>query len=222
MQITAIKAKERDIFKMSLNQRISPNLSETSGKQQVQACRQGGFTLIELLVVIAILGILATIGGGNWGAKRGEAQVRSSADQIRNAMTSARLKALGTGRLQYVGIDMVNASVASTIHDASVAQNAYNVATNTWSANTVWKSMAGVEVQEVLATGQLEAVQPSIKVLEFKPSGGAKRKTGTTRSVRVISTDAAVHLVMIIVVSNVTGRVHVKQCTLAVANAGNC
>jgi len=111
MQITAIKAKERDIFKMSLNQRISPNLSETSGKQQVQACRQGGFTLIELLVVIAILGILMAISSGAWSSYREATRVDSAKEKVVSVLQQTRLKALSSGFPETIQFDWVNNTI---------------------------------------------------------------------------------------------------------------
>ena len=56
--------------------------------------RHAGFTLIEVLVVVAILGIIAAMALPNFSVVLANSSVRSTADQLRDTVTRARLEAL--------------------------------------------------------------------------------------------------------------------------------
>jgi len=167
---------------MSLNQRISPNLSETSGKQQVQACRQGGFTLIELLVVIAILGILMAIGGTSWTSYREATRVDSAKEKVVSVLQQARLKALSSGFSQNVTFDHSN----DTMTDITGKQSSFD----------------GVNIQRFVC-GTCTASDPASQVFTFTRSG-----TSANKNIKVSS--ATTGKSFIVMVSQVTGRVDIR------------
>ncbi|MDQ7001378.1 MAG: prepilin-type N-terminal cleavage/methylation domain-containing protein [Ghiorsea sp.] len=192
---------------MTLNQCMSPNLSETPMMQQAQACKQGGFTLVELMVVIAILGILTGIVSGAWRSVLADKQVDAAAGKLRSAMVAARMKALTTGKTQYVGVDLVNHKIASTVSDGS---NAYTKATDKWSLAIVWEPVDKIVFKESSSAGVPTAGSPSIKTFYFK-STGKVFKTGSKFSLLMQSKDTSVLHKLVLTVNKVTGRVQVKK-----------
>ena len=122
-------------------------------------------------------------------------------------MVAARMKALSTGKVQYVGVDLTKYMIASTVYDESNA-NAYDAATDVWGT-LVWEAVDGVQFKESSNTG-VPTAQTGIKTFTFKSSGKVSA-TGSTWSVLVQSNDATVLHKLVLTVSNVTGRVQVKQ-----------
>lgn len=171
---------------MSLNQRISPNLSETSCKQQAQACKQGGFTLIELLVVIAILGILMTIGGTSWTSYREATRVDSAKEKVVSILQQTRLKALSSSFDQTLTIDYVNDTIADV------------------SGRIV--TFDGINLQHYVAAGCTVTDPAGTFTIIFKGEGSVGGTAAETTKISSSTSSKA----YIVKVRSITGRVAVE------------
>ncbi|MDQ6981190.1 MAG: type II secretion system protein [Ghiorsea sp.] len=173
---------------MILNQRISPNLSETSGKQQAQACMQGGFTLIELLAVIAILGILMAIGGTSWTSYREATRVDSAKEKAVSILQQARLKAISSGFTQPITVDFP----ANTIV----------------GINGLTESFGDVDLQNFVC-GTCTASDPALpETINFKSSG-----TATLKNIKVSKVGSSKSFILMI--NTATGRVDIRTTCVA-------
>ncbi|HID36766.1 MAG TPA: prepilin-type N-terminal cleavage/methylation domain-containing protein [Ghiorsea sp.] len=108
MQNTASKDRERDIFRMSLNQRISPSLSENIQLQQAPVRKQAGFTLVELLVVFSILSILVGIAVPKFSEWKDNSAVNAATMALFAKYKQARTLAVAENRPVRMVFDDVN------------------------------------------------------------------------------------------------------------------
>jgi len=172
--------------------------------------KQSGFTLVEMLVVVSILGLMLMIGSGSWTGVRSSEQVKSAAEKIRSAMAASRIKALSTGRQQYVGIDIYSDAIASTIEEASV----YSSGSNTWSASTLWEETKGVDILD----SETDGTAPSSPVttqknFTFEPRGVTS--SNNENCVLIKSLVGSASIGKIIIVNEFTGKVRIEDCTAA-------
>ncbi len=93
---------------MSLNQRISPSLSENIQLQQVRVRKQMGFTLVELLTVIGIFGIFMTIAVPAFQEWREHSAVNAATMAVFAKLKQARTIAVSDRRDVKVVFDTAN------------------------------------------------------------------------------------------------------------------
>ncbi len=160
---------------------------------------QRGFTLIEMMVVIAIATILLVIAVGSWSRLREDNRVEAAAEEIYSALSAARVRALSTGRKEYVGLDYANDKVISTVWGG-----AYNAATGAWSGT--WRSYKGVDIVAANAAGTANT-SINTKVFMYSPRG-----TSTGASILVRRPGGAAGKRVLLTVTSVTGRV--KKTTM--------
>ena len=135
---------------MTLNQRISPRLSERQCNQQVPVYCESGFTLVELVVVVGILGILTTVAAGSWSSYRESKRVDVAKGKMVSMFQQARLKRLTTGFDQTISVDYRN----NTMTDANGNQVGFD----------------GVDIQYFVCN-RCRASDPANKTITFKENG---------------------------------------------------
>ena len=76
-----------------------------NGLLSVCRCRQGGFTLLELIVVLFLAGLVAALVAPSFSGTLESARLRSSAAEVRAALTLARTLAASGSRVRAVSFD---------------------------------------------------------------------------------------------------------------------
>ncbi len=156
-------------------------------------------TLVEMMVVIGIMAIILTIAVGSWQALQRSNRVSGAIEEIRSAMSAARIKARTTGQDQAVGVDFSSDRFASTVLGATYAGG-------TWSGN--WRPQDGVDL--LAGTAACAASTASgVKTFVFK-SRGTVSVTGGGATKAVMARDPGdPNRRECLVVNTVTGRARV-------------
>ncbi|MDX8397058.1 MAG: prepilin-type N-terminal cleavage/methylation domain-containing protein [Mariprofundaceae bacterium] len=170
-----------------------------------------GFTLIEMMVVIAIAGILSAIAVGSWGALRESNKVEAAAESMRSAFTAARMRAMSTGRDQYVTVNFaVNAGVAADSLATTLRNRGVLTGNVVLGAEKYFDR--GVDLVNGQKTAGACVLGPTdvFKTIRFRSRGSADTlPAGQTRT--MIVQDAQAGNQFCIEVNNVTGRVKLTR-----------
>src|SRR5689334_14791794 len=102
-------------------------------KLRQRAHGQDGFTLIELLVVILTIGILAAIPLPAFLGQRSKGQDASAKSDARNAIS--QMESCFTDNQTYVGCDLTNSGLPSSVTVSGQSATAYTVTANSKSGN---------------------------------------------------------------------------------------
>lgn len=152
-----------------------------------------GFTLVELMVTIAIASILMTMAVGAWGVLREKTRVKSAAEEIRSALTAARLQALSTQSNALVVFDFAGETVVSSVWSAPRTYKGVDLVAYTFSSCTVQTGSAN-------------------NTITFKSTSTASGSSGVSGNLSVlVRPSRAATPTYYLVVNGVTGRVKMVE-----------
>ena len=138
---------------MSLNQRISPNLSEEGSHQQARVFNQAGFNLIELNIVLLILAIMISFAVPAFQEWRVQAGLNNATVVLFHKLKQARSLAVAESRSVTVNIAATEITYDVYSVGCSKCKN-QTIDFSTYSSDLTMVSTAGDSSLEFKSNGQ--------------------------------------------------------------------
>jgi len=141
---------------------------------------------------IAIAAILMAIAVNAWGDLREKTRVKSAAEEIRGALTAARLKALSSRMNAQVVFDFTNETVTSPL----------------WTAPHVYQ---GVDLVAFTCSGPTAHTGIANNTITFTSIGGAIGSAASGKQAVLVRPKGAAAPTYYLVVQSVTGKVRMTK-----------
>lgn len=154
---------------------------------------QSGYTLLELMIVVAIIGVIAGIGGINFGVWKSRADLKEAIQLVRNELAVARM----TSMSRNVSITMNIAVVPTMVTVTTLNSNTLAVLSTTSSKitriNGITNQTGGVPAVPVFTAAPIATVQ--FNAMGYRVGGnvpgsqnqviGLVNDVGTTYAIRI-------------------------------------
>ncbi|CUS37143.1 putative Type IV pilin PilA [Candidatus Nitrospira nitrificans] len=156
---------------------------------------QNGYTLLELMIVVAIIGVIAGIGGVNFGVWKSRADLKEAIQLVRNELAVARMTSMSRNVSVTTNITVVPTMVTVTTINANTLAVLSTVSSKITHMNGITNQTGGVPAAPVFAAAPVATVQ--FNSMGYRVGGavpgsqnqviGLVNDLGTTYAIRINS-----------------------------------
>lgn len=155
---------------------------------------QSGYTLLELMIVVAVIGVIAGIGGVNFGVWKSRADLKEAIQLVKNELAVARMTSMSRNVSVTTNIAVVPTLVTVTTINTNTLAVLSTVSSKITRINGITNQIAGVAAAPVFAPA-VPVATVQFNAMGFRVGGnvpgsqnqviGIVNDVGTTYAIRI-------------------------------------